>query len=197
MKASSQEDTRKILRFGEKIREVREKKGLTLKAVASQAGVSESLVSQIERGRVYPAIDTLLCLARVLDIRLQYLFEEYDRHGSVNVIRAGQRKSIHEDGVVYEEVARPGEQDGKHSIESYLITIPPGEATHRGHYGHSGKEMGYIVEGEAVLRYEDEENTLSQGDSVSFSAGAPHTIENVGSSPLKALWVVSPPQRFA
>ena len=76
MKASSQEDTRKILRFGEKIREVRERKGLTLKAVASQAGVSESLVSQIERGRVYPAIDTLLCLARVLDIRLQYLFEE-------------------------------------------------------------------------------------------------------------------------
>ncbi|MBQ9539395.1 MAG: helix-turn-helix transcriptional regulator [Treponema sp.] len=193
----SQSDTRKILRFGEKLREVREKKGLTLKAVASQAGVSESLVSQIERGRVYPAIDTLLSLANVLDVRLQYLFEEYDRRGPVNVIRAGERRTIHEDAVVYEEVARPEEQDGKNSIESYLITIPVGDATHRGHYGHLGKEMGYIIEGKARLKYEDRDYELHSGDSVSFAAGAPHTIENIGDSLLKALWVVSPAQRFS
>ena len=40
------------------------------------AGVSESLVSQIERNRVSPAIDTLLALADALDIDLEYLFEE-------------------------------------------------------------------------------------------------------------------------
>ena len=34
--------------FGEKLRQVREHKGYTLKVVAQQAGVSESLVSQIE-----------------------------------------------------------------------------------------------------------------------------------------------------
>ena len=44
--------------------------------VAQQAGVSESLVSQIERNHVSPAIDTLLALADVLDINLEYLFEE-------------------------------------------------------------------------------------------------------------------------
>ena len=49
-------------RFGEKLRTVREKKGYTLKVVAQKAGVSESLVSQIERNRVSPAIDTLLTL---------------------------------------------------------------------------------------------------------------------------------------
>ncbi|MBO7135339.1 MAG: helix-turn-helix transcriptional regulator, partial [Spirochaetaceae bacterium] len=68
---------KKPFRFGEKLRQVREKKGLTLKVVAQQAGVSESLVSQIERNKVSPAIDTLLALADVLDISLEYLFEEY------------------------------------------------------------------------------------------------------------------------
>ena len=68
-------------RFGEKLRTVREKKGYTLKVVAQQAGVSESLVSQIERNRVSPAIDTLLTLADVLDINLEFLFEEYRREG--------------------------------------------------------------------------------------------------------------------
>ena len=62
-------------RFGEKLRAVRERKGYTLKVVAQRAGVSESLVSQIERNKVSPAIDTLLVLADVLDINLEFLFE--------------------------------------------------------------------------------------------------------------------------
>ena len=67
--------------FGEKLRQVREHKGYTLKIVAQRAGVSESLVSQIERNHVSPAIDTLLALADVLDINLEFLFEEYRNKG--------------------------------------------------------------------------------------------------------------------
>ena len=75
-------------RFGEKLRTVRERKGYTLKVVAQAAGVSESLVSQIERNRVSPAIDTLLSLADALEIDLEYLFEEYRRERPVRVIQA-------------------------------------------------------------------------------------------------------------
>jgi transcriptional regulator with XRE-family HTH domain len=59
-------------KFGEKIRAVRERRSLTLREVAEQAGVSESLVSQIERNRVSPALDTLLSIADVLDLDLEY-----------------------------------------------------------------------------------------------------------------------------
>ena len=72
--------------FGEKLRQVREHKGYTLKVVAQQAGVSESLVSQIERNHVSPAIDTLLALADVLDINLEFLFEEYRKEIPLNLI---------------------------------------------------------------------------------------------------------------
>lgn len=193
------EDTslpKKKYHFGEKIRAVREKKHMTLKMVAQQAGVSESLVSQIERNRVSPAIDTLLSLAIVLDINLEYLFEEYNRRRPVTVVRAGERRSMHEDDIAYEEIAKPNERDGQHSLESYIVTIPIGSHTHRGNYGHLGHEMGFILEGSARLHYENREYELSEGDSITFSAGAPHTLENTGTTPLKAIWVVSPAQRF-
>ncbi|MBW1912730.1 MAG: helix-turn-helix transcriptional regulator, partial [Deltaproteobacteria bacterium] len=50
-------------RFGDKLRRVREKRKVTMKEVALKAGVSESLISQIETNKVSPAIDTLLGIA--------------------------------------------------------------------------------------------------------------------------------------
>lgn len=182
--------------FGEKLRLVRERKGLTLKVVAQQAGVSESLVSQIERNRVSPAIDTLLALADVLDINLEFLFEEYHRERPVAIIRADARRSIEEGQVRYEELAKPVEGDGEHTLESYLIEIPVGSHTLRGSYGHLGREIGYILQGKAQLHYESLVYNLNEGDSISFSASSPHTLINNGSVPLKAIWTVTPPQRF-
>ena len=182
--------------FGEKLRKVRERKGYTLKTVARQAGVSESLVSQIERNHVSPAIDTLLALADVLDINLDYLFEEYRRERPVQVIKAKERRTIAEDDVTYEELAKPAESDGQNAVESYVVKLPVASHTHRGSYGHIGREVGYVIQGKCRLHYENLTFDLEEGDSVSFSASAPHMLENTGNTPLHALWVVTPPQRF-
>lgn len=182
--------------FGEKLRQVREHKGYTLKVVAQKAGVSESLVSQIERNHVSPAIDTLLALADVLDINLEFLFEEYRKVKPVKIIRANERAALAEDDIIYEELARPNSPDKDDSIESYVLKIPAGSHTHKGSYGHIGRELGIIVKGTAKLTYDSSEYILKEGDSVSFSAGVPHVLENVGNSELEAIWVVTPAQRF-
>lgn len=181
--------------FGEKIRTVREKKGLTLKSVAQQAGVSESLVSQIERNKVSPAIDTLLTLADVLDINLEFLFEEYHKTRPVDVIHKDERRQITEGDILYEEIASV-KSDGHNSLETYEITVPPGAQTHRGSYGHLGREIGYILEGKCRLQYENYVYDLKAGDSVSFSASAPHVLFNTGDTNVRAIWTVTPPQRF-
>lgn len=192
----SMQSKREPYRFGEKLRSVRERKGLTLKTVAQEAGVSESLVSQIERNKVSPAIDTLLNLADVLDINLEFLFEEYRKDHPVKVIRKDDRRKIKDDEVIYEEVARAQEKDDKNALESYIISIPQGGTTHRGSYGHLGYEFGFILSGQADFHYESLVYNLTEGDSISFSASSPHVLVNSGSSELKAIWVVSPPQRF-
>ncbi len=189
--------SREPFRFGEKLRAVREKKGYTLKVVAQAAGVSESLVSQIERNRVSPAIDTLLSLADALEIDLEYLFAEYKRERPVRVIKSDERREVTEAGVLYEEIVRPVDDDGAHAIEAYYITLPAGGETTRGSYGHLGREFGIVTEGSGELHYETRAYPLSKGDSISFAASAPHVLVNTGPDPFRALWVVTPPQRFS
>ena len=88
----------------------------------------------------------------------------------MRVITAGERRKVTENGLLYEEVARPVEGDGSHAIESYYITIPEGHETQRGSYGHLGREFGIVTEGECELHYETKVYPLKTGDSISFSA---------------------------
>ena len=73
--------------FGEKIRIVRERKQITLKQVAEAAEISESMVSQIERNKVSPSIDTLLSIADFLEIDVDYLFSDYRKSRKVVITR--------------------------------------------------------------------------------------------------------------
>ena len=183
--------------FGEKLRQVREHRGYTLKVVAQRAGVSESLVSQIERNHVSPAIDTLLALADVLDINLEYLFEEYRKKRPVHIIRSQARASVTEHDVLYEELARPDSSTADSTTECYIIKIPAGAHTHHGSFGHIGREIGLVLKGRAKFTYAGTEYILEEGDSVSFSSGSPHVLENDGDCTMEAVWFVTPAERFA
>src|SRR5512136_2255419 len=112
--------------FGEKIREVRERKHLTMRQVAERAGVSESLISQIERNRISPAIDTLLKIIDILEIDLDFIFRDFKKDRPVNLVRAGEKKRAVIDGVVYEQLSHTSSSREEHAIEAYFLEIPPG-----------------------------------------------------------------------
>jgi transcriptional regulator with XRE-family HTH domain len=179
--------------FGEKIRTVRERRSLTLREVAEQAGVSESLVSQIERNRVSPAIDTLLALADVLDLDLEYLFSDYRRERAVRIIRKEERSAFTRPGTLYERLAYL-EGPGQEGIEAYAITLEPGAKTGGKEYGHPGWELGIVQEGQAELTVGNQTHRLLPGDSASFMAKSPHVLANTGGQPLRVVWVVTPPK---
>lgn len=184
-------------RFGEKIRTVRERRALTLREVAERAGVSESLVSQIERNRVSPAIDTLLSLADALDIDLEYLFSDFKKERAVKIVRKGARSTSSRPGVLYERlagIAGEGSAAGDFGFESYLITLDPGAKTGHGEYGHPGHEMGFVASGAAEIDVGTKTHRLEEGDAASFQADVPHTVRNPGSTPLKLFWIVTPPR---
>ncbi|MDX9826343.1 MAG: XRE family transcriptional regulator [Spirochaetia bacterium] len=185
-------------RVGEKIRMVRERKALTLRQVALEAGVSESLVSQIERNKVSPAIDTLLSIADALDLDLEYLFTDYRRERTVRVLKAGDRQVLTKPGVRYERFAQIEQgQESQKGIEAYQIDIEPGASTGNDDYGHEGSELGVVVEGKAELQVGARRFALEQGDSASFSSDFPHRLVNVGVKTLRVFWVITPPKRDA
>jgi len=182
-------------RFGDKVRTVREKRGLTLREVAEKVGVSESMVSQIERNRVSPAIDTLLALADALDIDLEYLFADYRRERSVHIVKAKNRATFSKPGVLYQRLAQlEGLVPGMDGIEAYQIDLEPGAKTGSDQYGHVGSELGLVVEGHAELTVGRQSYSLESGDSAGFASDFPHILRNVGEKPLRLFWVITPPK---
>ena len=183
-------------RFGDRLRAVRERKGVTLKDVARKAHVSESLVSQIERNKVSPSIDTLLTIADVLDIDLEYLFKDYKKNKTVNIVRADERQHLVHGDVSYHQLSTLPDVAEDHAIEAFILEIGAGAEKGDSDYGHTGKELGLILEGEGALVYGTETYTLHQGDSVSFPSDIPHILKNKGDGPLKAIWVITPPRQM-
>lgn len=179
--------------IGERLRAVRERRRLTLKGVAEAAGVSESLVSQIERNRVSPALDTLLSIADALDVDFDYLFADLRKERAVRIVHPEDRRVTTRPGAVYERLAEVG-GEGRPGIEAYLIVLAPGARTGYGEYGHPGFELGFVYEGKAELELGAKVHPLEAGDSVSFQADVPHVVRNVGAGPLRMLWVVTPPR---
>jgi transcriptional regulator with XRE-family HTH domain len=181
-------------KFGEKIRSFRERRSLTLREVADRAGVSESLVSQIERNRVSPALDTLLALADALDMDLEYLFADYRRDRPVKLTKSHERVSFTKPGIRYERLAQLEGQDYLGGIEAYYITVEPGSQTGSTEYGHQGWELGMVEAGKAELSLGNRTYELVPGDSISFRADAPHVLVNTGTELLRVLWIISPPK---
>lgn len=61
--------------IGQRIRTVRQERGISLRALARQANVSASLVSQIETGRLRPSVSTLYAVTGALGVPVSDLLE--------------------------------------------------------------------------------------------------------------------------
>jgi transcriptional regulator with XRE-family HTH domain len=182
--------------FGEKIRRIREKKKLTLKDVAEKAGVSESLVSQIETNKISPAIDTLLKIIDILDIDLEYIFGDFKKNKTVNLVRYNERNKIVMQDVKYELLSRTVGDGDEHGIEAYYLEIKINGEKGSKEYGHKGKELGIILKGKGEFIIGTSTYTLNEGDSISFASDVPHVLRNIGNTELKAYWIITPPKMF-
>jgi transcriptional regulator with XRE-family HTH domain len=181
--------------IGDKIREVREKRGITLRALAEEASVSESLVSQIERGKVSPSLDTLMAIVGALDIDLEWLFKDYKRRKAATVTRKAERRVTSTPGIEYQQVSVLRGGSAEHAAEVRWLTMDPGAKTGDTEYGHVGSETGVILKGRAQLAYGAKTYELEEGDAASFSSDIPHTLANAGKGRLVALWITTPPRR--
>jgi len=185
-----------IYEFGEKIRYIREKKQMTMKELAEKIEVSESLISQIERNKVSPAIDTLLKILDVLNIDVEYIFSDFKKTKAVHLVRKEERDRIIIHNTTYERLSKTIEKDHQHGIEAYYLVIEQGAASGSNEYGHRGKELGIIIEGEGDFTIGNHKYTLKSGDSISFISDVPHSLKNTGNIPLKAYWIITPPKMF-
>ena len=176
--------------IGRSLRDARRRRGLTLKAVAQEAGVTESFLSQVERDIASPSIATLRRIAVALGTTIGTLLDSAGPHG--RLVRKGQRRVIGYAGLgARDEFLTDGPNARLQVIESF---IEPGGGTGPDAYAHeSDEECLIVLEGCLELWVGDEHYRLEAGDAIRYASRVAHRNQNPGPGSARVLFVLTPP----
>jgi len=181
---------REGLELGRRIRTLRERRGMSLKAVSEAAGVSESFLSQVERGVASPSIASVQRIARALDTSIAELFATDESAGTV--VRVHDRRKIVYQGLgAVDEFLTRG-TEGR--LQVIYTTIQPGGGTGDEAYTHdSDEEVVVVLEGSLDLWVGAEHYRLETGDAVTHSSRVAHRNTNPGPGVARVLFCITPP----
>ncbi len=182
-------------------------RGLSVRGLAREVGVSPSLVSQIENGKANPSVGTLYAIVSALDISLDELFDRGGHRADVEitpvptveelstvrpasvVLRAGDRPSLTLDNGVTWDRLTPESDEAVDFLEvTYAVgaaSCPP-DALLR----HNGREYGLVLGGRLGATIGFDSHELGAGDSIVVDSLTPHRFWTIGDEPARVVWTV-------
>jgi transcriptional regulator with XRE-family HTH domain len=178
--------------LGRRLRLLREGRGVSLRAVAGDAGVSESFLSQVERGQASPSIASLQRIATSLGTSIAALFEEGPAAAQGRVVRASERRRmVHPKRKWEDSLVTPA---GSTKLQVILSVVEPGGGSGDEPYSHdSDEECVLVLSGRLHFWVGPEFYELNEGDSLLFESRVPHRNRNPGPSKTEVLWIITPP----
>jgi transcriptional regulator with XRE-family HTH domain len=175
--------------LGERIRAIRQLRRRTLKEIATAAGISESFLSQLERGRTNATIATLQRLSTALGIEVSDLFNTGTARP--RVLRRDTREFVEWGSLGRKALLTP---KPFHSLEVVVARFEPGGSTGDEPYTHGdSEELLIVVEGGVHVQLGTEIHDVSAGDSVHYQSSTPHRVSNPHDETAEVLFVISPP----
>lgn len=170
-----------------KLKEERKKRNMIIKEVSELSGVSQGMISSIERGIVNPSVDVLLKICRTLELNLNHVLHLASSQGEIFVLRRQDQYTM-EDERGRSFFASPVFQKGGHTV---LVTyVNPNNEFGRKHISYDTNELIIVMAGKVLFHYGEEETVLEAGDSVYFSANQIHYVENLYDSIATLVWCV-------
>jgi transcriptional regulator with XRE-family HTH domain len=183
--------------IGRKLRQLRLRKKLALADLGKHTGLSPSMLSQLENGRLTPTLPTLARISMVFDVGIEHFFGNKRGAKLFSVVRAGERmrfpdrSDAPEPTFFFECLTFASEGKG---LQSFIAEFPhrkPGIA--REHF-HEGSEFLYILEGSLEIRFQGEDHLLKAGDSLHFDSSEPHSYRGASKTGARAIVVTSAPR---
>jgi len=188
------------LTIGRRLGDLRREHRYSIRRLAERAGVSASLISDVERGKVEPSISTLKRLSDALGTTLTYFFSE-PAEQTGRVVRATERVVLNKHNTQAElrgsmatggirfELASPAETE---TIEAIYGRYDVGASMGDEPVTHEGEEWGMVLRGRLKVWVGDEIHFLDPGDSIWFPSTTPHRMENVADEPTEYIWIDTP-----
>jgi len=173
--------------LGRRLKALRTEQGITLAQLGDVVGLSASYLSQIERNKAKPSLSTLSSIAEILGVELRSFFEhpapvwKVVRKGGGEQFGDGSSKTMFE--ILSSETV-------KGRFEPYRVTCRPDMEIDAD--PHPGEEFAFILEGQLEVSVGEEVFTLSEGDSIHYQGGQPHTWCNGSGRECTLIWALSP-----
>ncbi|ATW24941.1 helix-turn-helix domain-containing protein [Candidatus Formimonas warabiya] len=166
---------------GGRIRQIRKGKNISIVELASIVGVSKSLISQVERGDIFPSLQTLEKIADALEVEITEFFKiESPKITEEDiVVRGNNRKKITmpNSSMVYYMLT----PTLRKSLEFLIIEIPPNSVKEESEietFKHDGEEYFLVLEGQLELVVGNHKYSLNAGDSGCFDSSHGHVWRN-------------------
>lgn len=176
--------------LGARIRTMRQARRLTLRTLASRAGVTESFLSQVERDVTSPSIASVQRIARGLDLSVAQLFA--DEGAASRVVRAGERRRVDMPTIATATEYLTSNLAGR--LQVVVETIQPGGGSGEAPFTHeSDEEVFVVLEGSLDVWVGEERYDLAAGDAITLSPRLPHWHVNRGDAPAVVLVCLTPP----
>jgi transcriptional regulator with XRE-family HTH domain len=175
---------------GERLRELRRFRRCTLKTIADRSGLSESFLSQVERGRSSASIASLRKIADALGVSMADLFEPNGPPGP-RVLKRDERPAL-SFGILGRKLLLTPKP--LHHLEVFVGELEVGGSTGEQPYAHGDSEELFVVSsGTVQLELGGELFDLESGDSIDYRSSTPHRVTNTGQELAEVMWIISPP----
>ena len=185
------------LGIGKKIVNLREEKHISPEALAGKVNITPILLSQIEREVVPPTLATLLNIARVLDVRVDYFFIQEETIEKIELTRKHERLSVAKSResdkarMTYNYQALSYRLKNK-QLEPFLVEFDSEIEEKPIPLSHEGEEFCLCLEGEIEFITNEKRIILTPGDSLHFYSNVPHVWRGFGPVNSKAVFVLLP-----
>jgi transcriptional regulator with XRE-family HTH domain len=183
--------------IGAKLHQLRMRKKIALVELAKHTGLSPSMLSQLENGRLTPTLPTLARVAMVFDVGLEHFFADKRGAKLFSVVRANERirfpdlPDSPEPSFFFECLMFASEGKGMHA---YLADFPFRKQGKRREHLHEGSEFLFVLEGALEIHFQGEDHLLNAGDSVHLDSSEPHSYRGTAKAGTRAIVVTAAPR---
>jgi transcriptional regulator with XRE-family HTH domain len=176
---------------GERLRAIRRLRRATLRSVAERAGLSESFLSQVERGRANASVASLTRIAAALGVHVADLFEPDQARADPRVLKRARRPTLAFGNLGRKQLLTPRPLE---HLEVIAVELDPGGSTGDDPYTHGdSEELVVVLAGRVHVQLGEHVYELERGDSIDYRSSTPHRVVNAGDDVAEVIWVISPP----
>jgi transcriptional regulator with XRE-family HTH domain len=173
---------------GERLRELRQERDMSMRALARASGLSANALSMIERGRTSPSVSTLYKLADAMGVPITAFFRQEPPRQDVVYRKSDERTRVPFMRGLWEGL---GGESFVGRMEPFMLTLESGASS--GPFGivHTGHEFVLCLRGQLEYQVENQRFILEAGDSLLFAAQLKHRWRNLGKTVCNAMFVLS------